>query len=56
MKRTIKIDQKKFQSRSSLVTPKKNEPTIELKKNAQKIIGYKQEGHYFVAIMKHNIK
>lgn len=50
MKIAIKVDRKKFQSRSSLVAPKKNEPTAGLKQKAQKTIGYKQEGSYFVAI------
>lgn len=52
MKVAIKVDRKIFQSRSSLVKPKKNEPTAESMQNAQEIIGYKQEGQYFVAIIK----
>lgn len=52
MKVAIKVDRTKFQSRFSLVTPKKNEPTAESKQNVQKIIGYKQEGGYFVAVIK----
>ena len=52
MKIAIKVDRKTFQSRCSLVEPKRNEPTAESKQNAQKIIGYKQEGSYFVAVIK----
>lgn len=52
MKVVIKVDPTKFQSRHSLVAPKKNEPTTESKQNAKKIIGYKQEGGYFVAVIK----
>lgn len=52
MKVAIKVDRKTFQSRSSLFAPKKNEPTTKSKQSAQKIIGYQQEGHYFVAVIK----
>lgn len=52
MKSAIKVDRKTFQSRASLVAPKKNEPTAESKQNAQKIVGYQQEGGYFVAVIK----
>ena len=52
MKIAIKVDRKTFQSRCSLVEPKRNEPTAESKQNAQKIKGYKQEGSYFVAVIK----
>lgn len=52
MKVVIKVDPTKFQPRHSLVAPKKNEPTAESKQNAQKIIDYKQEGGYFVAVIK----
>lgn len=49
--KAIKVDRKAFYSRQSLVAPKKNEPTAESKQNAHNIIGYRQEGHYFVALI-----
>lgn len=48
---SIKIDQEKFRTRKSLVVAKK-EPSEKSKKNKKKIIGYKQDGHYFVAVTK----
>ncbi|MCT8609189.1 hypothetical protein [Glaesserella parasuis] len=52
MKIAIKAERHTFKTRTSLVAPKKNEPTAESQQKAQKIIGYQQEGHYFVAIVK----
>ncbi len=50
MKIAIKVERNTFQSRSALVSPKKSEPAEKSKQSVQKIIGYKQEGSYFVAI------
>lgn len=50
MQITIKPDRSAFKTRSSLVMSKK-QPHEDSIKTAKKIIGYKREGDYFIAIL-----
>ncbi len=46
----INIDSTQFKSRASLVKAKQTKPSTDALKKAKKIIGYKQKGHYMVAL------
>ena len=48
----INIDSTQFKSRASLVKAKQTKPSTDALKKAKEIIGYKQEGHYMVALTK----
>lgn len=51
----IYIDSTQFKPRASLVKARETEPSIDALRKAKKIVGYKQEGHYMVALTKEHL-
>ena len=46
-----KINRKEFKTRGSLCSPKNKEPSEETKRNSERLIEFKREGTYFIAVL-----